>query len=425
MKFKIENRDGSVWGYDNISNQITTPIGNVLNTDDIKKQLGNHYKTQIVKGFDPQNYSSLTKSKNLSKLRIQVGLNCNYSCSFCIQHQREDFKTPVTLEPGVNEFFDKLDRCGLTLKDDGQIEIWGGEPLVYIKTLKLLLPKLRERYPNVGISMISNGTLVNASIIDFLIDNKVQLTFSHDAQAYFLRGPDPLDDEAKRLMWLETFEKYQKAKLNFGINCVISQYNADLFDIQNFFATKLSPQIPFGFEGVVMVHAPNSVEFTKFTPSQAKTLKQSIFKAVFECPESMVYRALSARIMRILKILAFQTPSTHLLARCDVARNDVLGVDLQGNVLSCHNVNPIDESIGTLDNFENITPNRYTHWSHRTDCPNCLQLLSCKGSCLRNSKTEHTQGCDVQKMFHGYLFEAVWLMLTKSEMQQVFECVDA
>lgn len=414
MKFRIINIDGSEWTYNNLLNKIEPLDGSKDFTEVYKQIINAPTRTTKVEPFDTQDFASLHKDKNLKKLRIQLGLNCNYKCSFCIQGSRRDFQTPVVLEDGINAFFQKMDDTGIELHDFGKIELWGGEPLVYLKSLQYLLPRLRERYPNANLKTISNGTLITPSTLAMLLDYKVNLVFSHDAQAYFLRGKDPLDDPEMRRMWMACFNAYTLNNLYFGINTVVSQYNADLFAIQEFFAEKLSPEVPFGFEGVVMAHAPNSVEFTHFPKDKAELLKKSIFKAVLEQPESHVGQALNFRMMTLLRALIYQTPSDCFAARCDTTDSDVLGVDLFGNVLSCHNVHPSDQSIGRLDDYSNIHCDKFTHWSRRNNCPQCPYLVSCKGACMRNDDKLHHEGCAVQKMFHGYLFECAWAMLTGS-----------
>ena len=412
MKFHIKNKDGSEWLYDNITSKVVSLSGN-LTTAEKAKEFG------LEKPFVGNN-SLGCKSNLIKKLRIQLGLKCNYKCSFCLQaHLASDEK--MDKPEDVYLFFKKLDDSGLTIDSNAKIELWGGEPLVYIKLLKTLIPELRSRYPNAVISMISNGTLLTKSITDFLLEYRVRLTLSHDGQAYFLRGPDPLNDETILKNWLSAFERYRENNLGFGINTVISQYNADLFDIQDFFAKTLSPEVPFGFEGVVVAHAPNTVQFTHFPSRERELLRASIKRAVFLEPESKVAEALNGRLIKTLSSLAYGYDMTKSVGRCDVLNAHTIGVDLKGRLLSCHNVSGGNESTGTIENYKDQKFTCFTLWQNRPNCKNCIVLIGCKGNCPRDSLESHINSCDAQKMFHGFIFESAWTLFTGSEIDYVKE----
>ena len=202
-----------------------------------------------------------SKRRQIVKLRIHVGQNCNYRCSFCTQFDSK-FSSAVVKKDGVDQFFKMLDAAGIELTEKCRIELWGGEPLIYWKTLKILIPELRRRCPDANIWTISNGSLMREEILDFFIKHRVTLTFSHDAQAYFLRGKDPLDDPQMLQMCREVARRYEEANLSFGLNVVISQHNCDLQKIEAFFTEKL-PGVSYGFEGVVNALTDNAVQFCR------------------------------------------------------------------------------------------------------------------------------------------------------------------
>lgn len=422
MNFKIRGTDGSEWVYDNATNHIDSLSGMPTNIDDCKKYypfLGNQKIAERI-SRDARYVPYPQKSRLIKKLRIQLGINCNYKCAFCIQaDEARKMSSPVVLTDGIDNFFKMLERANITVDPLAKIELWGGEPLVYWKSIEILLPRLREKYPQAVISMISNGTLINEKILDFLIKYRVDVTFSHDAQAYFLRGPDPLDDPRLRGLWVETFNRYKETSLNFGINTVISQYNADLYAVQAFFAEKIDPNVSFGFEGVVIAHSPNAVNFTKFPKQAREQLRDSIFRAIVLEPESGVGHALRKRASLLISRIVNEIPAMTIQGRCDVASPNSLSVDLFGNILTCHNVNPKDQSIGHLLNYDQVQLDKLDHWSVRDNCPNCYVLNACQGNCMRTTSELHKLGCDVEKMFHGFIFEAVWFLLTGTLIQSI------
>lgn len=410
MKYEITNVDGGIWTFDNQTSKIESVNGRPNNIEAIKKLYPVKSNFVLKEPFPP-------KDKIIKKVRIQIGTNCNYKCSFCLQGQAPR-NVPIVLKDGQDKFFEKLDKV-CTITPDAKIEIWGGEPLVYWKALVDLIPTLRKRYPQATIDMISNGTLMTDKILNCLVENGINLTFSHDAMAYFLRGPDPLDDEDKRQMWLRVAKAYEEAHLMFGLNVVISQYNCDLFKTQEFFAQKLDPSIKFGFEGIVVAHAPNVIPITRFPKKEAEILRRSIIRGMVQEPDSNVGQTLLHRVRTLFKRIANELPPVDFAGRCDVNMGHSLIVDLHGNVLACHNPVDPDQIIGSLDDFDNIRRNRYIHWKERSKCNDCLVLSSCHGNCMRANTFLHESNCDTEFMFHSFLFEGVWIYFTGAEIQSI------
>ena len=123
MKFKIYSTrcDGKelTHVYDNMSNEIYTELG-------IPVWLDRDPRTQnFVKRYRlRKNDSSEVKTNKLRHLRIQLGLNCNFSCKYCNQRQDRAEYSPISLpyEVLVRQFMKKLDdakietnriRCGV------------------------------------------------------------------------------------------------------------------------------------------------------------------------------------------------------------------------------------------------------------------------------------------------------------------------
>ena len=99
-------------------------------------------------------------------LKISLGLSCNYECEYC--SQRFVPRAAETNPAEVHAFVAGLD--GWVTLPPERIEFWGGEPLVYIKTLRPLAHALRLKYPGAGFSVITNGSLLNADINQWLDD---------------------------------------------------------------------------------------------------------------------------------------------------------------------------------------------------------------------------------------------------------------
>jgi hypothetical protein len=138
------------------------------------------------------------KSREVSTLKIQLGLRCNYSCSYCNQASAVADAT-VTRSADAQAF---LERLGDWLRGaPRRIEFWGGEPLLYFAKLKPLVPALRQRFPAAMFSVVTNGSLLDGEILDFIETWDLHVAVSHDGPGQHLRGPDPFEDPV-RAHWL-------------------------------------------------------------------------------------------------------------------------------------------------------------------------------------------------------------------------------
>lgn len=415
MLFEITNKNGDIWRYDNISNEIRSINGKKLLVDescDKVKPLISKYKSI----YSLSSFESLNKERLIKKLRIQLGLNCNCQCSFCLQKEFAK-ETPFPKLSEISVLFDKIDKSGIVIDQKANIQFWGGEPLIYWKSLKHLICIARDKYPLADLSMITNGWLLTKDIIDYLVEKRVRITISHDAQAYFLRGKDPLDDESIKNVWLYALEKYKANKLGFGINLVISQYNSDLSKIRRFFDDKFSKDVTFGIEGIAVAYTSDTVQFTSLSKESKIKLRESILNEVLFNEESSVMEALSVKVLNILRMLVYKIPTTDRQARCDAIRKDTLAIDVFGNILACHNVSAKQQSCGNISDYSNAKYKYFTHWIHREKCRDCLALVSCKGRCPRDTKQDERISCDPQFSYYLDLFECAWILLTGSEIE--------
>ena len=107
----------------------------------------------------------LGKSRSPRILKIQLGLSCNYACSYCNQaFQIADATVSKLVD--VEHFLVQLDSWITDAPES--IELWGGEPFLYWAKIKRLIPALAERFPAARFSIITNGSLLSREKLDFI-----------------------------------------------------------------------------------------------------------------------------------------------------------------------------------------------------------------------------------------------------------------
>lgn len=416
MLFKVLT-DKGLFYYSALENIIYDSNMQMLDFSNFAKVVDSPKLNEVVPfDFTDDIYPYPKKDKKIRHLKIQVGTNCNYKCSYCIQASDSYKSVPVAKKEDIDRFFKILDESGMQLLPKAMIHLWGGEPLVYWKALVYLIPELRKHYPESQIWFTSNGTLLTEDKLWFLIDYKVDLTFSHDGPAYFLRGKNPLDDPEMLKLWRKTKDLYKENGLKFDLNAVISQYNANLYDLDQYLVDKLGQDLEYKYEDVVIVHSPNAVQFTVFSKDKQKALEDSVLNCIFNTdPASIrINKALHTRLMHVLTYLVYRVPCSAIDARCNAARSDVLSITLDGTVISCHNVAIDNQSMGNILEYDHIKIDKFKHWSLRSNCPRCQYVVACRGNCIRNSDVLHAAGCASKRVLSHALLKAVWFLLTGS-----------
>ena len=124
----------------------------------------------------------------IKTLKISLGLSCNYECNYCSQRfvPHAESTNPEDVEDFLQQLIASLSQA------PGRIEFWGGEPLVYIKTLKPLAERLRVLYPDAEFLIITNGSLLSLETNEWLDRMGFVVGLSHDGPGYHARGADPL-----------------------------------------------------------------------------------------------------------------------------------------------------------------------------------------------------------------------------------------
>ncbi|MEY4646052.1 MAG: hypothetical protein RLZZ596_2883 [Pseudomonadota bacterium] len=369
-------REGPTLRYDNLTSLLT---------DSLTGQ-------SVVKSFAllPSNKQVFATSKDTPArkdspriLKISLGLSCNYECEYC--SQRFVPRAAETNPAEVQSFIDGLDEW-VTLPPE-RIEFWGGEPLVYIKTLRPLAQLLRSKYPSAHFSVITNGSLLNAEVNEWLDDMEFSVGISHDGPGQHVRGPDPLDDPEKRAAIMDLYQRLApKGRVSF--NAMLNRSNISRAAIQQFFTDLTGdPEVMIAEGAFVDAYDPGGLALS-LPPSEAHAFRRSSFQEIRQGKADRVSGARD-RVASFINSLRLQRTASSVSQKCGMDSTEAIAVDLRGNVLTCQNVSaqstaPNGEShrIGHVSSLASVTLRTATHWSKRDECPKCPVLHICKGACM-------------------------------------------
>lgn len=321
-----------------------------------------------------------TKSKEgpFSRIKIQLGLSCNYECSYCSQRFVE--RAEETSKADIDEFLTKFDK--LSLSKTPRIEFWGGEPLVYWKTLKPLAESIRARVPTATFMIITNGSLLTPEIVLWLHELDFAVAISHDGPAQSFRGPDPFDDNFDNIkMLVDLF--LPKGKMSF--NVMLHKGNTSRIAAINWFKDRFPEhQIQLSEMGLIDAYDDDGLDLLSLSRTDHFNIRRQLWsemrfsKAVLESCSNQAMAAIGQ---------VKGTPVTG--QKCGMDRPDIIAVDLKGNINTCQNVSSVaiapngkSHKIGHLDDIQSTRIESATHWTKRPHCRTCPVLAFCSGSCM-------------------------------------------
>lgn len=374
----------------------------VLNYSPYKSSLVDQFGTNLLSDTDAADFAVSSKVAPNSPglkvntprvLKIQLGLNCNYACSYCSQAS-EVGAGVVTKTADADGFLSSLDDW---LEDAPErIEFWGGEPFLYFAKLKKLVPALRERFPCANFSIFTNGSLLNEEILAFIETYDIYVAVSHDGPGQHLRGPDPFDD-VESARWLkDLWVRRGRTRHRVSFFVVLTPANADVTSTGRWLATKLGDEnLMIDTEGAASVYDEKTrVGAGQWSQTDYNLLHQSIVDGFID-GQAMKFRGIAHKARDFIESLKTQRPASALGQKCGMDDPSQLAVDLQGNVMTCQNTGAKGKhKIGHVNAMREVRLDTATHWSHRESCNYCPVLQLCKGSCMFLNDDLFAQSCE-------------------------------
>jgi uncharacterized protein len=377
----------------------------------------NNLSPEEKKGFDDFfsrvrfNKTTLGKKKDIVSLRIQMGMDCNYSCQYCKQTTHKKYDPHATLED-TRRLIENFRSFCTTGKDEPiNIQLWGGEPFLYWDSMVLLGEFFRREFKNARITVLSNGSLATWEKMCRLLDNDITLAISHDGPGQLdYRSGDCLREGSTSLIALQYYASQSREPLY--VNAVITRNRYDLPGIIEHIEKLLGKNTRVGFEGIVLVEDE----------------KQFTFETMFQEDDYLALRGQVAHdilIGKLQKVGMFQAKINNLIScvvdpkylltddiqqKCSMDSPYNVSIDLKGNVLACHST-PL--TIGNVSDLEASDLSRigFQHWSARKTCLSCPVLPICRGGCLAQSELAFFHSCNNEFHFHMIFFEVVFNLL--------------
>ena len=408
----IQNNQPIIHYYDNNKSIIYDSNHNIINLaseDRCKDMVTNNEQRQVTK-----------YKKQFKELRIQLGLNCNFHCKYCIgEHGGHNMKeSKVSLPPKVAV------KNLITLLKDNQIKpkhivLWGGEPFVYWKYIELLVPALEDLYKGeVSIGTITNGSLLTCDKVDFLLNHNISLTISHDGPAFnkYRNDKDPLDNPEV----IKAIHKYYEAKGNKRIsyNIVVTPENCNILELAKYLDDKVGIPIDLNFECIVKNDRISDKIVTPFSDEHKKILLNHLFVAGTGDVNSR-YASIRSLTSHFLQTLINGKNGEYLNYPCSAPYLDQVAIDMDGNILKCHGTDPLLTTIGHISKIEECINDTLFKSIDRTNCKDCAVLGLCRGGCPLVEQEDLDCYCKNLQLWYSGIFASAWYILFNSIIQKI------
>jgi uncharacterized protein len=394
MKFEIiaglkgDNDNRKTFYYDNESNVISDTTGFVWEYP----KPGGAFNGKESLPFSKDN--PLKKSKEIDVIKIQLGLSCNYSCDYCSQRFVE--RPPETSKKDIDAFMAQLDVLEFSEERGLRVEFWGGEPLVYWKTLKPLAEAFQERFAHwekkINFGMVTNGTLLTREICSWLYYMGFGVGISHDGPGQYVRGPDPFEDEKQKEIILE-FYKVMKPLGRVSFNCMMNNKNTSRKAVYDWFVNLTGdPTVQIGEGGFIDAYDDAAANNCLQTYDEHFAYRRQAFNDIHSTGNSINFYLTFQKLDNFINGVLNHRESKYVGQKCGMDNSNTVALDLKGNVVTCQNVSIIETSKngeshlgGNLSDYDNVELKSVTHWSSRTTevkCSECPVLHLCQGSCM-------------------------------------------
>lgn len=334
----------------------------------------------------------LYKSALITTLKIQLGLGCNYACEYCSQKFVE--RADSTSAKDIDAFMSKLEVLEFNETKGLKIEMWGGEPLVYWKTLKPLTEAILQKFSSwekkPSFSIITNGSILTDTIIDWLITNNFAVAISHDGPGQPVRGPDPFDDPVAKERILGFYYKMKRLNKPFSFNSMLSAKNMSRKKISDWFRNITGDHdVSLGEGSIVDAYDEDGITNSLQTKKEHFEFRRLAFSDIYSAQGDIAFKMQLNKINGFTSDVLSQKSADGLGQKCGMDDENTLAVDLHGNVITCQNVSAVETGMngeahlaGTLMDYENVKITTSTHWTNRKECSGCPVLHLCKGACM-------------------------------------------
>lgn len=326
---------------------------------------------------------------DIKKVFLMLGNACNFNCPHCVQHDCHP-SIKKQIEPEVINWLKFLSGSRIeTFKPT--LIFFGGEPLLYRKTMKDVVNELKDSF---NYTIISNGSLLNQNDVDWINSNQIEFVFSNDGfYTKCTRDQNMFDDPH----FVDLFNQIE----NKSVEGVFHAFNANPYKFWNYIKSFASNTKIVLDDLICSGSIPEN--YMQFDLEEIKQIFDQIEKdhILFfnrKLETSPVVDYLYSKVMIVQKGRKFNE-----LPLCGTCRTS-LNIDTAGKVYLCHNSDVVigtiqDDIIDLVERGTKELTNRIRALNKARQCSSCSAFGFCRGGCpLEEPKRDCSSLCKVRKI---------------------------
>lgn len=340
---------------------------------------------------------------------IRLGTACNMSCRHCSQLPVR--VSSVKAERCSEELLDALVKWSKQDDYKRNIWFWGGEPLLYLDTIKDIVSRLEAKGADLNYTTTTNGLLLTQEVANYFNEHNFRVVMSYDA-------PNPT--AVRQMVPSEENINAFLAIKNRNINTVFSPENCDLCAMIACIKEKFpDTHISIGFMQVMGPIPKDTYTYKK--GSMLKEMRRAAERLTSGNDYDYTLFAWFRPRVKRWRAWGPLTRKSWLeepLPPCGSGSNSV-AFDLKGNYYPCHNGNI---TLGTVkEPFEKLMEKTMKFWVSMIPegCLKCEHLDMCRNRCpMAMRKGDCYEQCSFMKEYwavtkqvadeYGLFGESVW-----------------
>lgn len=203
------------------------------------------------------NLEKKKSNKNKDSNKVQEILNivlhitnkCNLQCSYCYANANNKHSKAIS----IDNILKLIEVLNINSINNINFIFHGGEPLIKLDLLKKIVNIIKTNYQgNYFFSIQTNGTILNDTIIDYIVKEKINLSISLDGyQEIHDKHRVDLNNTGSHSRVLRNIRILQEKNVEFAVNSVLTEHcnPKELFEfylenrIRGF---KLEPVVNYG-----------------------------------------------------------------------------------------------------------------------------------------------------------------------------------
>ena len=339
-------------------------------TSHYSKNAGEPKKTHSIVDI-PQRYA----------LFLHVANSCNARCVYCFADagsygKKESIMKLDTAKKALKVFIDK---CPTDSANNNFVNFFGGEPLVNWKVVKeshkFALEYAKSQNKNIDFRIVTNGTLLNKDIIDYIGKNDFGVVVSIDGgkkiqnqQRPLKNGVDSFDSIDKNLKYLLNNVDDVAARGTYvNFDYPLSKIYQELFDL-GFYYVDVAPDL-LNLKGNDLLKLLEQIE----------NLSPYIIEDINK------YGILRYGLFRNRLASLFGKKFKKYSNNACGAGKSISAIDPSGKIFSCHRYSSEDNFVvGNVDDGYQKTWD-FTKDSSSQLCKSCWNRYACPSGCFYNN----------------------------------------